>query len=97
MVAFTKLVRDRLIVGWNFAGIALLALPTSLIVPKYHSKKVQLTDWITGATFIIGIFFVSQMTWAIVLEGEGEYQMNLDKYEVGCIATVSDLIKVVES
>jgi hypothetical protein len=97
MVALTKLARDSLIVGWTFAGIALLALPTSLIVSTYRGRKVQLADWITGAGFIIAILLVSQMTWAIVLEGEGEYQANLEKHKVGRVATVCDLLRISET
>jgi hypothetical protein len=94
MAVFTKLATDSLIVGWTFAGIALLALPTSLIVSNYRGRKVQLADWITGASFVIGILLVSQMTWAIVLEGEGQYQVNLEKHKVGRVATVSDLLRI---
>jgi len=75
----------------------MLALPMSIIVSRSRGRKVQLADWITVAGFIIGILLVSQMTWAIVLEGEGEYQMNLEKHRVGRVATVGDLLRIPES
>ncbi|KAF2740917.1 hypothetical protein EJ04DRAFT_539653 [Polyplosphaeria fusca] len=88
MPILSTFARSILAASWAFAGLALIAVLLNVVwIGMLVRRYIGWDGLATIAAYIIGILLVSQMTWAIVLEGEGAHQDDLSKQQARYVAT----------
>jgi hypothetical protein len=93
MGSLTSLAKNTIIVSWLLVGLACMSTISQLVWLRKTRKKFSLVDGCLCTALFIGISLVAQTTWAIVDEGAGRHQLDMEMGNVAAIAKVfSDFI-----
>jgi hypothetical protein len=78
--------------NWVFViialGVMILAFLLALPRGRERHRLIKLEDYINWTGFTIGLALACQTTWAIVLEGHGEHQVDFQDDQVNVLARV---------
>jgi hypothetical protein len=88
MGSLTSLAKTTIIVSWLLVGLACISTVAQIVSLRMRKKTFSAVDGCLGGALIIGITLVAQTTWAIIDEGAGRHQYDMEKRNVAAIAKV---------
>jgi hypothetical protein len=89
MSSLTSLAKATIIVSWLLVGLACISTISQLLWLRASNRKISLVDGGLCTALMFGIALVAQTTWAMIDEGAGRHQYDMENGNVAAIAKVS--------
>jgi hypothetical protein len=88
MSSLTSLAKATIIVSWLSVGLACISTISQLLWLRASNRKMSLVDGCLCTALMFGIALVAQTTWAMIDEGAGRHQYDMENGNVAAIAKV---------
>jgi hypothetical protein len=88
MDSLTALAETTIILSWLLVGLACVSTIAQLAWLRMTKNISSAVDGCLCVALIIGIALVAQTTWAMVDEGAGRHQYDIEKRNVAAVAKV---------
>ena len=88
MKTSTKLATYTLASSWAATAAAAMVLVTMITVRRMQEFSLMSHDVLIILAWLLGVGLIAQTTWAIINEGQGEHQQDLQMSQVQAAAKV---------
>jgi hypothetical protein len=88
VMASSTIGNTTLICSWLFTALAMVSIAIQALHIR-ERKGADASDFFIFAAFFVSIFLVVQTTWAVLDEGQGVHQSNLETQQFAVVAKVS--------
>lgn len=92
MTFLTSLAKITIILSWLSVSLACVSVACQLIWARMNARRIRLIDSCCFAAFVIAICVVIQITWAIIDEGAGKHQTDLDSRNIAAVAKACSIL-----
>ena len=82
-----------IICSWTFLAIALLGASLLVWARRIQKNRLGLDDYLTLLALATTVALIMQTTWAIVDEGEDDYDAEVSKTKFALVVRVSLFVK----
>jgi hypothetical protein len=94
MTLLTPLARATIILSWLLVGVACAASALQVVWLRIRKGRVSAAEICFFAAFVVGVLVVAQTTWALIDEGAGKHQADLEEKNIAAVAKVSCVFKM---
>jgi hypothetical protein len=89
MYSLTRLARVSIIVSWIAVGLACTSTVVHVVwLFRIRKAGPRVPDYCVWLALVVGIVLVAQTTWAMVDEGSGRHQWDIEQQNVAAVAKV---------
>jgi heme/copper-type cytochrome/quinol oxidase subunit 4 len=90
MYSLTPLARVSIIVSWIAVGLACTSTVVHVVwLLRIKKERPRVPDFCVWIALVVGIVLVAQTTWAMVDEGSGRHQWDIEQQTVAAVAKAS--------
>jgi hypothetical protein len=88
MESLTPLAKTTIAVSWLLMGLACMSTIGQLVWLRIKKSRFSVADGRVCVALVVSISLVAQTTWAMVDEGSGRHQSDMERGNIAAVAKV---------